>query len=154
MNIHKIHHYVNLERNHHLPSYSIFFNLSYEQHQKWQKNPKTPKEYWIFQMFQNFQKKIQLMSFKIVQNHDYFIWSWIMWLSKQNYSQLIHLMFFTHPFFCFLFICSCMLITMFVFHFYDTREEKRVFQGFFFIWSIFITWSPIACFNSLMRFWF
>ncbi len=41
-------------------------------------------------------------------------------------------------FFWFFIYCSCMF-TMFSFHVYDTREEKRWFQGLSFIWSYFYT---------------
>ncbi len=144
MNFHKIHHYVDLERNHHLFSYSIFFNLSYEQHQN-DKNSQDSQGILKFSNFPTYEfqncAKSWLLHMKlncVTLNRKLFP------IDSLDVFHTSSLLFFIY--------CSYMF-TMFVFHFYDTREEKRGFQGFF-IWSIFITWSPNACFDSLMRFWF
>jgi hypothetical protein len=148
MNFHKIHDYVDLERNHHLLSYSIFFNLSYEQHQNDKKIPRLSQVVLNFSKFSKFSNlwvsklcKIMTTSYELelCDSQKKTIPNWFTRCFSHILSFVFYLLFLHIYYVCFSFLWY--------------KGGKRGFQGFFFIWSIFITWSPIACFDSLMRFW-
>lgn len=112
MNFHKIHHYIDLERNHHLLSYSIFFNLSYEQHQNGRKSQDSQRvlNFSNFPKFSNLwiSKLCKIMTtsyeLELCDSQKKTIPCWFIWCFSHIRSFVFYLLFLHVYYVCFSFL--------------------------------------------------